>query len=230
MFEPSGGPLGDVRTVVLRVGEIDGVLEGPPSQRPALHYPLLVRVESPRAWPAQVEKIGAALAGSAVAWIASEQPGRLEDCPAQYGRASRNIEFARLFPCAGRRVDPGVLQLCRTLESAPELERAELFRDALGGLLHDPKRDEVFPVLDAVRVTGSQAAAAALLGYDESTVYRYLQHVKKVTGRSWQDPLDHFVISAALVCRWLAAQAPEDYAAHHYGPLLNFRALQGRRP
>lgn len=222
------GVLSEVRDAVAVVAEVDGVVEGPASQQPTPHVVLLLAAPSDKAWSSLVKAVCATLAATSATAVVSERPGPIENCLRQYERLVRNVGYVRVFPGVGAPVDPALLQWCRTLDESPDVERSELFRDVLGALLDDPERDDLFPLLEALVLTGTQRGASKLLSYNESTVYRYLRHIETVTGRAWSNHLDRGAITTVVLCRWLAAQDVGEYAAHRFGPLPDFRRLRGR--
>lgn len=222
------GALSEVRDALAAVAEVDDVLEGPASQQPAPHVAVLLAAPSDSAWPGLVEAISTKLVSTGAALVVGDRPGSLAECRRQYERLARNVGYVRVFPSVGHPVDRALLQWCRTLGESPDVERSELFRETLGVLLDDPRRDDLFPLLDALVLTGEQRLASDLLGYDESTVRRYLRHIERGTGRAWSNHFDRFAITTAVLCRWLAAQDVDEYAAHRFGPPPNFRRLRGR--
>lgn len=225
--DPGAGSLADLRPAALRLTALDGVIEGPPNHNPVSHIVLLLAASADE-WPSLTERVYAAVESCAVAVVASTAPGDLNCCGDEYDRLSRNIQFARLLPTGRTPVDLALLQLCRTLAECSDVERAELFRLCLGPLVKDPRGADYLALLETLVACGVQQEAGSLLLYDESTVYRNLAQIEKLTGKAWRDHWDRLAICMAVICRWIAADE-DDYDAATFGTAPIVARLRRRR-
>lgn len=192
------------------------VLVGQTRLQPVPHAPVVVAVAEPAGWGRAVRQAAAVIRRSGVLAVASGVV-RVNELAAEHARHVANLEFASVFPPQSGLLDAAALQLCRALADGSDVHRALFFNMLLGPLVEHRDAHALFEVLDAMAVTDTLEAAADLVGFDVQTVKRRGRTIRKLTGRSWQNRLDRYLLTEAITFRRLAGRRG-DYSARVWGP------------
>lgn len=154
----------------------------------------------------------------------------LAQVPRAYERTRRTVEYAFIVPPRSRRLDPGILQMCRFMASAPAVERIELFETVLGPVLRHSRAAELLHILDVLVATGTLKAAREALGVSGGTLTSRCRLIAELTGYDFGESWGRHVLSQAVVCRWLAARDRAAYNERTWGPRTRVGALRAVRP
>jgi hypothetical protein len=220
----AAGRKGDVRTLRAAAETVavdhPNVRIGPARFEPVAHVVLLIAMADAAQWHGRVAGVDQALSKHKGVYFAAPTASTdLGGVKTAYELSRRNLGFAKMVPPRGRRLNLGVLQLCRILAQSPPLERINLSRAVLTPLIALKRGAELIYLLDALVAVGSYQEVQTQFGIPDRTITRYREQIEAATGFEWLDHRDRMVLTQVVLCRWLAAASPDEFNEAVWGPM-----------